>query len=367
MAKTYRVAVIGHTGRGNYGHGIDEVWLHTPNVEIVGVADADKGGLATESRKLGNVPAYLDYREMIDREKPDLVAIGTRWIDQHRDMAIAAIESGAHVYMEKPFCRTLAEADEIVAACERTHAKLAIAHITRYSPMIDAVRSLIDDGRIGEVVEFRGQGKSDHRGGGEDLWVLGSHIMDLIRCLGGDARWCCASVSNDGHAVAKSDVVEGNEGIGPLAGDTVAAMFGLDNVATGYFGSRRRGAGKTSRFGMQILGTAGVIEITTGYLPAVHYLDDPGWSPGRSGAKWQAVSSAGIGKDEPLRGVPSHEGNRAAVEDLIAAIEEDRQPKSSVYDARAATEMIVAVFESARRRERVELPLETRVNPLTLL
>ena len=49
----HRVAVIGHTGRGNYGHGLDTVWKHLPAVEIVAVADADKEGLRNELAKLG--------------------------------------------------------------------------------------------------------------------------------------------------------------------------------------------------------------------------------------------------------------------------------------------------------------------------
>ncbi len=53
--------------------------------------------------------------------------------------------------------------------------------------------------------------------------------------------------------------------------------------------------------------------------------------------------------------------------DLIDAIEKDRQPVSSVYDARAATEMIVSVFESHRQGGPVSVPLENRKNPLTLL
>lgn len=47
-----RAAVIGHTGRGNYGHGLDVVWRKIPGVEIVGVADADPNGLEKAMRRL---------------------------------------------------------------------------------------------------------------------------------------------------------------------------------------------------------------------------------------------------------------------------------------------------------------------------
>ena len=62
-----------------------------------------------------------------------------------------------------------------------------------------------------------------------------------------------------------------------------------------------------------------------------------------------------------------HAGNVAAVHDLIAAIEQDRQPETNMYHARHATEMIVAVFESQRVGRLVELPLKRRGNPLQAL
>ncbi len=118
--KKLRVTVIGHTGRGNYGHGLDTMWLKLPEVAIVAVADADAKGLAAELKKLKVEKGFADYRAMLRETRPDIVAIGPRHIDQHRDMVLAAIEGGARgIYMEKPFCRTPAEADEIVAACEK--------------------------------------------------------------------------------------------------------------------------------------------------------------------------------------------------------------------------------------------------------
>jgi predicted dehydrogenase len=367
MAKTYRAAVIGRTGRGNYGHGIDTVWKEIPNVELVAVADDDKAGLAAATKRLGVEQGFLDYREMLDRVKPDVVGIAQRWVDKHAEMAIACAERGIHMYMEKPLCATLAEADAMVEACERTHVKLAVGHITRYSPLVGTVQELIDKGKIGRVLEFRGRGKEDRRGGSEDLWVLGSHIMNLIRTFGGSPSWCFATVHQNGKPITKADVAEGNEGLGPLAGDAVAAVYGMPNDATAYFATRRGAAGKTARFALQICGSAGILEITSNYHPQVSYLDDPSWSPVRGGGKWRPVSSNGIDQPETLTDGGHGGGNVAIVKDLLSAIEEDRQPLCSVYEARAAIEMVIATFESQRVGGPVPLPLKTRVNPLTML
>ena len=105
--------------------------------------------------------------------------------------------------------------------------------------------------------------------------MLGSHIMDLIRMFGGEPQWCFATVMQNGKPITAADVKDGHEGIGPLAGDAVQAMYGMPDGSTAYFGSHRNMAGKRRRFGLQIFGRAGVIEILTGYLPSVQYLDDP--------------------------------------------------------------------------------------------
>jgi predicted dehydrogenase len=362
----YRIGIIGRTGRGDYGHSTDEAFLGIENCQIVAVADDDQAGLAAMAAKHKVDQAFSDYRELLDKARPDIVVIGQRWLDQHRDMAVAAAQRGIHVYMEKPFCRTMEEADEIVDACERTHTKLAIAHPTRYSPKLQSVRKLITDGAIGKVLEYRGRGKEDKRGGGEDLWVLGTHVMDMIRALAGHPAWCFARVMQAGHPVTKADVADGNEGIGSLAGDSVTAMYGLDN-GTAYFQSVKNMAGKGSRYGLQVYGSTGIFEILEGTMPSVKYLSDGSWSPGRSKAVWQDVSSAGIAKQEPLTDSLWQNRHRPAALDLLKAIEENRQPLSNVYEARGATEMIVAVFESHRQSRPVELPLKNRKNPLTLL
>src|SRR6266571_3782828 len=195
MPRQYRVAVIGRTGRGNYGHGLDVVWRQLDNVIILAVADENEQGRLAAQKRLGAKNAYADFREMLKKERPHIVSVADRHLDLHRDMVIACAEAGASIFLEKPMCRNLVEADEMVAACEKHHVKLAIAHQTRYSPRLARVKDLIADARFGDLLEMRGRGKEDARAGGEDLMVLGTHIMDLMRFIAGDARWCSARVA----------------------------------------------------------------------------------------------------------------------------------------------------------------------------
>ena len=368
MAGDWRVAVIGHTGRGNYGHDVDNVWLDLPNVDIVAVADENEEGRIAAQERLGAPTAYEHYRVMLRYEKPDIVAIGPRWLDEHHDMALACAEDGVKgVLCEKPLCPTLQQADEIVAACSQTGMKMATCHQTRYSPRLKVIRNLIAQGRIGSLLEMRCRGTEDGRGGGEDMMVLGTHLMDLMRLIAGDARWCFARVTDGGVPITSEHVREGSEGIGPLAGDAITATYGFDDSVTGHFATCRADHGAGERFRLLILGTMGGISVRTGALPTAWLLEDPSWTPGESGAAWQPITSEGVGGTELLTDGSLRWGNQLIARELMECIEHDRRPLGSAEDGRAALEMILATYESHGAGAAVPLPLRDRSHPLTRL
>ena len=371
--KTYRVAVIGHTGRGNYGHGLDTMWARIPATQIVAVADADEKGRAAAVKKLGLQPeqAHADYHAMLTAVKPDLVAIGPRHIDQHRDMLLAAIHSGAKgIYIEKPFCRSPQEADEVIAAARKAGVKIAVAHRNRYHPVLPRIAQQLKDGAIGRVLEIRARGKEDARGGGLDLWVLGTHLFNIATFFTGAPVACSAAVLQNGRPVTKADVKEGDEGIGPLAGNEVHARFEMTDGTPLFFDSIQNAGEKQAGFGLQIIGTKGILDFRIDREPFAHACLGSPFDPfAKEPRVWQPVTTGGIGQPEPIadlgKQLSSHE---AAGRDLIAAIEENRAPLCSAASARETIEMVCAIFESHRLNgQRVPFPLETRVNPLTLL
>ncbi len=369
VQKRYRVAIIGHTGRGDYGHGLDVAWLHIPQAEIVAVADPNPQGLAEAVKRLGAPRGFSDYRTMLEEVKPDFVSICPRWVEDHCQMVLAAVESGVKgIFLEKPMCRNLVEADAIVAACEKNNVKLVQAFQTRYSPKLRWIDELIAGGQLGEILEIRARGKEDRRGGAEDLFVLGVHMFNLMQYFGGEPVWCFGMVEVNGRPISREDVREGNEGLGPLAGDTVHAIYRLKKGPVGYFDSRKDAQGRPTRFGIQLYCSKGIVQLfNTGQLPDVFFLPDSSWSPGRSKKNWIPISSAGVEKPETIDDPALHGGNVLAIQDLIAAVEENRQPKANMYEARWSIEMVMAVFESQRLGRPVSFPLETRDNPLSLL
>ena len=365
---TLGVGVIGHTGRGDYGHGIDKVWLQVSGTRIVAVADPVESGRlkAIERLKRGELIGYENYREMLDEMQPAFVAIGPRHVDQHADMAVAAAESGAKgIYIEKPFCRDLAEADAIVAACEKNGTKLAIAHRNRYHPVLPAIRKLVEEGAIGTPLEIRARGKEDRRGGGLDLWVLGSHLLNLVHYFAGEPVACSATVAKDGRPAEPGDVFEGDEGVGPLAGNEVHARFEMESGIPVFFDSIQNAGTREAGFGIQLIGNAGIIDLRADREPLAHLWSGNPNQPSTDPMAWRPITSAGVGQPEPVEDIRDLVGGHLApVRDLIEAIGEDRDPLCSATDGRVVVAMTMAVFESHRQGgARVRFPLERQDHP----
>jgi len=365
-AKKYRAAVIGHTGRGNYGHGIDTVWSAFPNIEVVGVSDPDEKGLAAALKRTRAKRSYADYREMLRREKPDLVGIGPRWMDQRVEMVTAVAESGAHIYMEKPFAQTLAEADRMVEVVRRNKVKLQIAHQMRTSPYALRAKAMVDAGEIGAIQEARTRGKEDRRAGGEDMMVLGSHLCDMLRFFLGNPLWVTAHVTQSGDEIARKDVKQATEPIGPIAGNQISAMFAYPNGLHAFFASRAADATDPLRFGTWLYGTKGVIFLPNAIYPGggLSVLRSPAWVPDAK-RQWESIDAQ---PDASAQGINEHEiANALMVADLLRAIEHDGKPCCNEDDGRWTIEMVHSIYQAQKTGGRVKYPLLDRTHPLTSL
>jgi predicted dehydrogenase len=271
--------------------------------------------------------------------------------------------------MEKPFCRTLAEADDIVAACARSGAKLALAHRNRYHPVVAVVDRLVKDEAIGRLLEIRARGKEDARGGSLDLWVLGSHVLNLAVHFSGKPIACTATVLQDGRPITRADVKEGAEGVGPLAGNEVHARFETERGVPVFFDSVANAGVRDAGFGLHLVGTKGVIDFRMDSTPIAHLLAGNPFGPVKEPRTWTPITTAGVGQPEPIADVKDQVMNHlVAARDLIAAMRENREPVCGVHDGRAIVEMITAVFESQRlNSQRVTFPLQIKENPLAKL
>jgi predicted dehydrogenase len=237
----------------------------------------------------------------------------------------------------------------------------------RGSPFLRQAQELVRAGAIGSILEIRCRGKEDHRAGGEDLLVLGSHLCDVMRIFLGDPKWVFAHVTEDGEELAPRHTRRPTEPIGPVAGNQIAAMFAFAGGLHGYLASKACPETHPLRFGTHIFGSKGVIFLPNAIYPdgQPYVLRSPAWFPDAAHG-WEKIPPmpgleelAERGRDAALI------ANALMVRDLIDAIERDRKPLCNEEDGRWTIEMISGVYQSQKAGRPVTFPLAERRHPLS--
>jgi predicted dehydrogenase len=189
----YRAAIVGlgHMGSRCDDHPCeDELSSHAgayqalPDVELVSGADPDSARLRRFQERRGIALGYRDYREMLACERIQLLSVCSP-TPLHHEMVMAAVRAGVRaIFCEKPLASTMAEAVDMVEACEASGVILAVNHTRRWDPIYQRARRLLAGGVIGRVQAIAGAypGK---------VFTLGTHLFDLMRFFGGNVEWVC--------------------------------------------------------------------------------------------------------------------------------------------------------------------------------
>ena len=267
-----RVVIIGHTGKGDYGHGLDLAFVGVDGAEIVALADPDAAGRRRHAELTGAPAAYADYREMLAAEKPDIAVIATHEMSGHLEMVLASAAAGAHVYVEKPLATTLGEVDRMLDACDRAGVLLVMAHPWRGRPQIQQhAIPMIRGGEIGEPRWVRlyghpaGRPTSHYGVFSGDAWMIDlyPHLFDFACQLFGAPLWCQSLITTDGRPATPDDLVEGPFGMGPTAGNGVAAQFQFQECTVEFVSYWASGTGwqhgESLPYGAEVHGTAGTL------------------------------------------------------------------------------------------------------------
>ena len=145
--KTVKIGIIGTGGRGGHAcnaHRPEEGW------EVVMGADISPVARREFTEKFPDATAVEDYRELL--ANPELKVVFIMAPDfLHEEMAVAALEAGKAVYLEKPMAISIEGCDRILETAMRTGSKLFVGHNMRYFPSILKMKEVIDSGLIGEV------------------------------------------------------------------------------------------------------------------------------------------------------------------------------------------------------------------------
>lgn len=157
-------------------------------VELVAVCDVDP----TRARSLaGEAATYDDWQTMLERERLDAVFVCTPPLT-HREVAIPLLESGLHVYLEKPIARGLPDARAIVEAARSSRGVCAIGYQWRGIDLLDELRASLQGQIIGLLIGISVGGTRsrpwflDRKQGGGNLLERASHQIDLERAVGGE-------------------------------------------------------------------------------------------------------------------------------------------------------------------------------------
>ncbi len=167
----------GIIGLGWFGEVHAEVLATTTGIELAALCTRRPQRLAELGDRFHVAKRYTDYRELLADPDIDVVGITTH-IHDHRDIAIEALRSGKHVFLEKPMAPTPADCDQILAAAAGAAGYFMVGHICRFDPRVALAKQAIDEGRIGRIVSMHAR---------RNLSVtIGRMVLDSISALMGD-------------------------------------------------------------------------------------------------------------------------------------------------------------------------------------
>ena len=322
------------------------------NLEIVALCDVVEGNMVEKILKFDlpdSVRCYTDYREMLEKEQPELVAIATE-SGKHAAIALECIEKGCNLIIEKPIALSLKDADTIIALAEEKGVKVCACHQNRFNKSIQKIREAVDKRRFGKMfygtahirwnrgweyysrAKWRGTWEQD----GGALMNQCIHNIDLLRWMMGD------------------DVIE------------VVAM--TDKLNHDYI--------EAEDFGIALIrftnGSYGIVEGTTDIYP--QNLEETLYLFGEKGTVKAGGHSVNIIEewrfadclDDPEEiKAKFHEnppnvygyGHTPLYADVIDAIQSGRKPLVDAEAGRRALELVLAIYKSANEGTGVKLPM----------
>lgn len=321
------------------------------NLEFVGICDINPQNMHDKILKFGldSIHTYTDYKQMLEAEKPEIVAICTE-SGKHAAIALDCIDVGCNVIIEKPIALSLKDADEIIRRGHEKGVKVCANHQNRFNKSIQKIRDAVDKGRFGRM--FYGT----------------AHI-----------RWCRdweyyqradwrGTWEQDGGALM-NQCIHNTDLLRWMMGDEIDTVVGMtDKLNHDYI--------EAEDFGIALIkfknGSYGILEGTTDIYP--RNLEETLYLFGEKGTikaggtsvnrieEWRFSDQL----DDPEEVIKQfHEnppnvygfGHTPLYKDMIEAIEQDRQPYVTGEDGRRALELVLAIYKSAAEGRPMKLPL----------
>ncbi|WKN49271.1 Gfo/Idh/MocA family protein [Nocardioides sp. Arc9.136] len=370
------VAVVGYSFMGkahsNAWRNVAAFFPDAPGVRQQVLVGRDPAALKTAADRYGWADTATDWRDVVTRADVDVVDICTPG-HLHAEIALAALDAGKHVLLEKPLANTVAESEALVAAA-RAAAERGVVSMTGFNyrrvPALALARRMITEGRIGTVRQVRASYLQDwlvdeaapmtwrlrrESAGSGVLGDLGSHLVDQLHHLLDEPV-----VSASGHLRTFVPERTGDHGTEPVTVDDAA--WATLETASGVVASLEVSRMATSRknaLQIEVYGTTGSLSFDLERLNELG-VDDRGLDPD-GGVRRVLVTEA----THPYLDAwwpPGHTlgwdstfTSQAA--DFLAAVASGNQPSPSFADGLAVQRVLAAIEESAGRSgARVDVP-----------
>ena len=299
---------------------------------------------------LESVRKYTDYRELLDKEKPELVAIATE-SGNHASIALDCIAAGCNVIIEKPIALSIKDADEIIQSGHDKGVLVCTNHQNRFNKSIQYIRKALEEGRFGKL----------SHGAAHVRWNRGKGYYDQAPWRG---TWAMDGGCLMNQCIHNIDLLRW------MMGDEIdEVMAYTDQIEHPYLEAEDLGLALV-KFSN---GSYGIIEGTTNIYPK--NLEETLYIFGEKGTAKAAGTSDNIieewrfadGLDDPeevktkFRENPPNVygfGHTPLYADVIDAIENHRKPLVDAEAGKRALELVLAIYKSAAEHRPVKLPLE---------
>lgn len=321
-------------------------------LEIVAMCDINPDNIVDKKLKFDlpdTVKEYLDYREMLRKEKIDLIAIATE-SGKHAQIALECIEAGCNLIIEKPIALSLEDADEIIKKADEKGVKVCACHQNRFNKSIQKIREAVDKKRFGKLfygtahirwcrdheyydrASWRGTWEQD----GGALMNQCIHNIDLLRWMLGDEIEEVVGMTDRLH----HDYIE--------AEDLGIALVKFKNGAYGIIEGTTDVYPRNLEETLYLFGEKGTVKAGGQSVNVIEewnfsdMLDDP-----------EEVKRQFHENPPNVYGY----GHTPLYADVIDAINNDRSPYVDARAGRRALELVLGIYLSAYKGEFVKFPI----------
>jgi len=322
-------------------------------LEIVAICDIEEAKIDDIVEKFNfcnSVKKYVNYKEMLEKESIDLIAICTE-SGKHGKIALDCIDKGINLIIEKPITLSLEEADEIIRKSKENNVKVSACHQNRFNKSVQKIREAVEEKRFGRLLH----------GTAHIRWNRGE---DYYKQASWRGTW-----EQDGGALM-NQCIHNIDLLRWMMGDEIIEVVGIiDNLMHDFIDAED--------FGIALIkfanGSYGVIEGTTNIYP--ENLEETLYIFGEKGTvkiggksvnlieEWRFADKLDDSEEvkEKYHENPHNVygfGHNPLYADVIDAIKNDRGPYVTAEDGRKALELVLAIYKSATEGKSIRLPID---------